>query len=107
MQHTPNLWKQKESNKINIKEEEVDRDNMHKILVTEFNEQTRRKEQTEGGKNGGKTQWRWCVRKDKNSKQPMEDFAPWQHSSLKNHYQNHIRFSIYNEWTRTILQHLM
>jgi hypothetical protein len=54
MQHTPNLWKQKESNKINIEEEEVDRDNMHKILVTEFNEQTRRKEQTEGGKNGGK-----------------------------------------------------
>jgi hypothetical protein len=32
----------------------VDRHNMHKILVTEFNEQTRRKEQTEGGKNGGK-----------------------------------------------------
>jgi len=54
MQRTPNLRKQKESNKTNIEEEEVDQNNMHKILITEFNEQTGRKEQTEGGKNGEK-----------------------------------------------------
>lgn len=76
---------------------------MHKISITKFTEQTRKKEQTEGGKSGEKNHNEgYSVRKDKNSEQPPKDSTPWQHSPLMDHDQNHIHFPIYNEWTKTI-----
>jgi hypothetical protein len=50
-----NFREQKESNKTNIEEKEEDQNTMHKISITKFTEQTGKKEQMEGGKNGEKS----------------------------------------------------
>ncbi len=41
--------------------------------------------------------------RDKNSKQPLDDFSPQQRSPMTNHYQSHIHFPSYNELTRNVL----
>lgn len=81
-----NLREGEEFKGTQTKEEKEDQDAVQEISITKFVEQTRRKEQEEGGKsaekshnNGGN------VGKDKNSEHPPNNFPP-QHSPMMDHY---------------------
>jgi hypothetical protein len=56
---------------------------VHEISIVEFAAQTGRKEQVEGGKNGEKSHNDGdSLGKDMNSKKPLKDFPPLQHSPM-------------------------
>ncbi len=93
-----NLREREEFKGTYTKEEEEDQDVVQEISITKFVEQTRRKEQVEGGKSGEKNHNDGGnMGKDKNSEHPPNDFPPQQRSPMMDHYRSRICFPICNK----------